>query len=232
LNKLFYTLLLFILAISFNYGQTVESEKYVQVSGIITDKSYNPVAGVAVVSKKLKKGALSEPTGIYSITSTPGDTVFFRALGYKRYHTIIPITFTERHCEVDIALEADTIQIKEVSIMPWKNYSDFLKDITKARPVDPIIENMNDNIASIYVAIANQGEYNVTPEAGYRYLMEQNFNASATHGQYPINNLLNPFAWAKFISGIKNGLFKSQKFNKPVRPKVRKKIKKSDSDSK
>ena len=126
MNKLFYTLLLFILAISFNYGQTVESERYVQVSGIITDKSYNPVAGVAVVSKKLKKGSLSEPTGIYSITSTPGDTVFFRALGYKRYHTIIPITFTERHCEVDIALEADTIQIKEVCIMPWKNYSDFL----------------------------------------------------------------------------------------------------------
>jgi hypothetical protein len=232
LNKLFYTLLLFILAISFNYGQTVENERYVQVSGIITDKSYNPVAGVAVVSKKLKKGSLSEPTGIYSITSTPGDTVFFRALGFKRYHTIIPITFTERHCEVDIALEADTIQIKEVSIMPWKNYSDFLKDITKARPVDPIIENMNDNIASIYVAIANQGEYNVTPEAGYRYLMEQNFNASATHGQYPINNLLNPFAWAKFISSLKNGLFKSQKFNKPIRPKVRKKMKKADSDNK
>jgi CarboxypepD_reg-like domain len=231
LNKLLYTLILFILAISSNYGQTVESERYVQVSGIITDKDYRPVAGVAVVSRKLKKGALSEATGIYSITSTPGDTVFFRALGFKRYHTIVPETFTGRHCEVDIALEADTIQIKEVNIMPWKNYSDFLKDITKERPVDPIIENMNDNIASIYVAIANQGDYQVSPEAGYRYLMDQNFNASATHGQYPINNLLNPFAWAKFINGIKNGLFKSQKFNKPVKPKVRKKIKKADSDS-
>jgi hypothetical protein len=51
----------------------------------------------------------------------------------------------------------------------------------------------------------------------------------ATRGQYPINNLLNPFAWAKFVKGIKNGLFKNQKFNKPVKPKVRKKIKKADS---
>ncbi|MGC1389921.1 MAG: carboxypeptidase-like regulatory domain-containing protein [Bacteroidales bacterium] len=231
MNKFIYTTVLFILSISVNYSQTVENEKYVQVSGIITDKSDRPVPGVAVVSRKLKKGTLSERTGIYSITSIPGDTIFFRALGFKRYHTIIPGTFEEKHCEVDIALEIDTIQIKEVNIMPWKNYSDFIKDITKARPVDPIIDNMNDNIASIYVAIANQGDYKVSPEAGYRYAMEQNFGAMATRGQYPINNLLNPFAWAKFINGIKNGLFKSQKFNKPVKPKVRKKIKKADKNN-
>lgn len=230
MNKIFYITLLFILFESAIYGQEIVNEKYVQVSGIITDDSYKPVAGVAVVSKKLKKGTLSERSGIYSITSTPGDTIFFRALGFKRYHTIIPETFEGRHCEVDITLEIDTIQIKEVNIMPWKNYSDFIKDITKTRPVDPIIENMNDNIASIYVAIANQGNYKVSPEAGYREAMEQNFGAMATRGQYPINNLLNPFAWAKFINGIKNGLFKNQKFNKPVKAKVRKKIKKAESD--
>ena len=83
MNKFFYTTVLFIIAISASYGQTIESEKYVQVSGIITDKSDRPVPGVAVVSKKLKKGTLSERTGIYSITSTPGDTIFFRALGFK-----------------------------------------------------------------------------------------------------------------------------------------------------
>ncbi len=231
MNKFFYTILLFLLSVSDTFGQTIENEKYVQVSGIITDILSKPVAGVAVVSRKLKKGILSERSGIYSITSTPGDTIYFRALGFKRYHTIIPETFKERHCEVDIALEIDTIQIKEVNIMPWKNYSDFIKDITKARPADPIIENMNDNIASIYVAIANQGNYKISPEAGYRNAMEQNFGAMATRGQYPINNLLNPFAWAKFISGIKNGLFKNQKFNKPVKAKVRKKIKKADSDN-
>jgi hypothetical protein len=229
LSKLLYITAVFILFVSVCYGQTVENEKYVQVSGIITDQSFRPVPGVAVVSRKFKKGTLSERSGIYSITSTPGDTIFFRALGFKRYHTIIPETFTERHCEVDIALDIDTIQIKEVSIMPWKNYSDFLKDVTKPHPVDPIIENMNDNIASIYVAIANPAS-KVAAEAGYRYAMEQNFTAMSTREQFPINNLLNPFAWAKFIRGIKNGLFKSQKFDKPAKAKVRKKVKKASSD--
>jgi len=229
LSKLLYITAVFILFVSVCYGQTVENEKYVQVSGIITDQSFRPVPGVAVISRKLKKGTLSERSGIYSITSTPGDTIFFRALGFKRYHTIIPETFTERHCEVDIALDVDTIQIKEVSIMPWKNYAEFIKDVTKPKPVDPIIENMNDNIASIYVAIANPAS-KVASEAGYRYAMEQNFTAMSTREQFPINNLLNPFAWAKFIRGIKNGLFKSQKFNKPAKAKVRKKVKKASSD--
>jgi hypothetical protein len=226
LNRLLYTIILISLSFFTLDGQTNETEKFVQVSGIITDESYMPVPGVAVISRKLHKGAVSERTGIYSITSTPGDTIFFRALGYKRYHTIIPVNYEARHCKVDIVLDIDTIQIAEINILPWKNYNDFIKDVTRERPVDPIIENMNDNIASIYVAIANQTNVRVSPEAGYRYAMEQNFSAMSTRNQKPVNNLLNPFAWAKFINGVKNGMFKNQKFNKPVNAKVRKKIKK------
>jgi len=210
-------------------GQEAEPNRYVQVSGLITDVWYQPVQGAAVISHKLRRGTVSERTGIYSITSSPGDTIFFRALGYKRYHTIIPNDYTDKHVTVDIVLAADTIAISEINIFPWKSYNEFLKDITKEHPVDPIIENMNDNIASIYVAIANQSSYAVSPEAGYKYAMEQNFSSMSTRNQYPVNNLLNPFAWAKFINGMKNGLFKNQKFNKPEPAKVRKKIKKPDS---
>lgn len=206
-------------------GQEKDADKYVQLSGIITDIYFRPVPGVAVISKKLRRGSISEKTGIYSITSTKGDTVYFRALGFKRYHTIIPETYSARQCNADIILEVDTIPIAAVNVMPWKTYGEFLKDITKEHPKDPIIENMNDNIASIYVAIANQTGVKVSGATGYRYAMEQNFSALATKNQYPVNNLLNPFAWAKFADGIKHGLFKNQKFNKPENAKVRKKKK-------
>jgi hypothetical protein len=225
LNRIIYTIAFIIVSFQSLTGQSTAPERFVQVSGIITDELHMPVAGVAVISKKLRKGAVSERTGIYSITSTPGDTIYFRALGFKRYHTIIPESYEDKHCKVDIVLDIDTISISEVTIFPWKNYSEFIKDMTKERPVDPIIQNMNDNIASIYVAIANQTNTTVSPEAGYRYAMEQNFSANATKNQFPINNLLNPFAWAKFVNSIKNGLFKNQKFNKPVNAKVRKKVK-------
>jgi hypothetical protein len=56
--------------------------------------------------------------------------------------------------------------------------------------------------------------------------MEQNFNAMAMKNQVPTISLLNPFAWAKFIQGVKNGMFKSQKFDKPIKAKPQKKNKK------
>ena len=225
MNRAIYTIILLFLAFLTVHGQTTERQTYIQVSGLIVDEAYRPVPGVAVISKKLKRGTVSERSGIYSIPSTPGDTIFFRALGFKRYHTIIPESFEGRQCNVDIILEIDTITIQEVTILPWKTYNEFLKDMTREKPVDPIIENMNDNLASIYVAMSNQVGVRVSPEAGYRYAMDQNFNAMATHEQYPVNNLLNPFAWAKFVDGVKHGLFKNQKFNKPTEAKVRKKFK-------
>ncbi len=228
LRRLLYIITLLIISFQTMLGQATEPGRYVQVSGLITDQWYQPVQGAAVISHKLRRGTVSEKTGIYSITSAPGDTVFFRALGYKRYHTIIPNDFPDKHCTVDIVLEADTIAISEINIFPWKSYNEFIKDMTRERPVDPIIENMNDNIASIYVAIANQSNMTVSPEAGYKYAMEQNFSSMATRNQYPVNNLLNPFAWAKFINGVKHGLFKNQKFNKPVKAKVVKKKKTSE----
>jgi hypothetical protein len=229
LKRVINIILLLGLSLAGLYCQESETERYIQVSGIITDVSNRSVGGASIISKKLRRGTVSEPTGIYSITSTTGDTIFFRALGYKRYHTIIPESYNERYAKVDIVLEADTIEIEEITILPWKTYNEFLKDLTKERPVDPLIENMNDNIASIYVAIANETNVKISPEAGYQYAMRQNFDAMATRQQYPVNNLLNPFAWAKFINGIKNGMFKDQKFNKPVKSKVRKKIKNPDN---
>jgi hypothetical protein len=224
-NKILHTVILLFLYISTLSGQTSVTDRYVQVSGMILDGSKSPVPGVTVISKKLRKASISENTGIYSITSTPGDTIYYRALGFKRYYTIIPETYKYKHCEFDIVLEQDTIQIKEITILPWKTYKEFLKDVTKEHPVDPIIENMNDNIASIYVAISNQTNPAVTPEAGFRYAMERDFDAQSTRGQYPRNNLLNPFAWSKFIKNLKNGLLKNQKFKRPVEAKVRKKKK-------
>jgi hypothetical protein len=227
LNKFTYTALLLFLPLIPLKSQVTEYEKFVQLSGIITDKSQTPVQGVAVISRKLHRASLSENSGIYSITTTPGDTVFFRAVGFKRYHTVIPADYEDKHCKADIVLETDTIPIAEVKILPWRTYSEFLADVTREKPKDPTIEYMNENLASIYVAITNDISVGITPEAGYRYAMEQNFSAMSTHNMYPVNNLLNPIAWVKFVSELRNGLLKNKSFKKPEPAKVVKKKKKS-----
>jgi hypothetical protein len=212
-------------------GQTTRSERFFQVSGIITDEANNPISNVGVISIKLRRGSISERTGIYSITSTPGDTILFRAVGHKRTLKIIPQNFEGRFFNLDIVMSTDTIHIEDVVILPWKSYDEFIKKITEPLPVDPEIANMNENLASLQAEIANTVGVKITAEAAYRYAMNQNFNAMATRNQYPVNNLLNPFAWAKFFSEVKHGLFKNQTFDKPEKTKTRDKKRKKETET-
>jgi hypothetical protein len=228
LTRLKYTILFLLLPLGFLSGQNQPNERFFQVTGLITDEDNIALPNVGVISFKLRRGALSEKTGIYSITSTPGDTIFFRALGYKKKYIVLPADFDGRLLTLDVTLRLDTIPIENVVVMPWKTYGEFIKDMTKTTPVPPEIENMNRNIESVADAVANTRDVRITPEAGYRYAMQQNFNMAATRNQYPVNNLLNPFAWAKFINGIKNGLFRNQETDKPakkIKPNRKKKNK-------
>ena len=136
-------------------AQNQDTERFFQVSGIITDEENNALSNVGVISLKLRRGTLSEKTGIYSITSTPGDTIFFRALGFKKKLVILPGDFEGRNFNLDISLSLDTIPIENVVVMPWKSYSEFIKDMSTPSPLGPEIENMNRNIASIADAVSN-----------------------------------------------------------------------------
>ena len=221
-----YTIILLFLPFCIATGQIQETERFFQVSGIITDEENVSLTNVGVISFNLRRGALSGKAGIYSITSIPGDTILFRALGFKRKFIILPYDFEGRNFNLDVIMSIDTIPIENVVVMPWKNYNEFIKDMTKPSPISPEIENMNRNIASIADAVSNTRGVKITPEAGYRYAMQQSFNMTAIRNQGPVNNLLNPFAWAKFINGLKNGLFKNQPVDKQTKQKNKKKKKK------
>lgn len=231
MNRIFYIVFLFLLPLNFIKGQVTESNKLIQVTGIITDEENNPVPHASVISRKLRKGTISELTGIYSVISLPGDTIYLSALGYKRIEFSLPAKIEGRLFNKDIKLETDTIKIDGVVILPWKTYEEFIKDVLANRPeMKPEIKNMYDNLALIQNAITNTSNYKVTPEAGYRYAMQQNANALYTRGQYPANNLLNPFAWAKFFNGVKHGLLKNKKSTGTTTSKTKSKKKKTAQD--
>jgi hypothetical protein len=210
-------------------GQVTDKVRLIQVTGIISDEESNPVPGVSVISHKLRRGTISELSGIYNLISMPGDTIWLSALGYKITTILVPPDLDSRLFTKDIVLLNDTIAIKDVIILPWKNYEEFKRAVLAEKNTKPEIINMYENLASIQNSISNTYNYQVTPEAGFRMAMQQNANALYTRGQFPSNNLLNPFAWAKFFSGIKNGLLKNQKSNQPAstKAKIKKKKKKS-----
>jgi hypothetical protein len=224
-TRVFYIVILVVFPLIVTKGQVTERERVIQVTGIISDEESNPVPGVSIMSHKLRRGTISEESGIYNVLSMPGDTIWFSALGYKYSSISIPSNLDAKQYILDITLSNDTILIKDVVILPWKNYEEFKRDVMAGRVVKPEIINMYENLASIQKSISNSSNYTVSPEAGYRMAMQQNANALYTRGQSPVNNLLNPFAWAKLFSGIKNGLLKNQKSSQSAstRAKIRKK---------
>jgi hypothetical protein len=228
LNRFFNIVFLLLLPLTLINGQVNDRNKLIQVSGIIIDAEKNPVPHVSLISRKLRRGTISELSGIYSIISLPGDTIYLSALGFKRMEFFLPVKTDEQQISRDIVLETDTIKIDGVVILPWKTYEEFIRDVLAHQPVmKPEIRNMYNNLALIHSAVENSSNYQVSPEAGYRYSMQLNANALYTRGQYPANNLLNPFAWAKFFSDVKRGLLKNQKTVKTATRNIKIKKKKA-----
>ena len=218
LKRTFYLFLLALLPFLNIRGQETDRYKLIQVSGIITNDENTPVPHASIISTRIKRGTISEMTGIYSLISMPGDTVFVSALGYKKYIFSVPLVFNDKLYKKDIILVSDTISIEGVTILPWRNYEEFKRDVLSNIPVmKPEVRYMYENLASIQATLNNNPSYAVTPEAGYRLAMQQNANNIMTRNQTPVNNLLNPFAWAKFFNGVKSGLLKNQKTTRPVR---------------
>jgi hypothetical protein len=209
-------------------GQQGEKNRLLQVSGIITDDEHKPVPHVSIISKKLRRGTISEVTGIYSLISLPDDTVLISALGYKMFTFMVPPGFEGKIYKKDVSLISDTISIEGVNIFPWRNYDEFKRDVLAHIPaMKPEIKYMYENLANIQYAIVNNPNYSVSPEAGYRMAMQQHVNSYVTKNQSPSNNLLNPFAWAKFFQGVKHGLLKNQKTPETTKTKNKSKKKKS-----
>lgn len=191
-------------------GQTDQPPEYIQAGGFVYDETGNPIPFVNIWSNKLRTGTTSRSNGIYSITVTPGDTIHFSVVGFKKAISVVPADYTATRYIKDITMDFDTIQLKEVTVLPWGNYAEFLQAMADAelQPQEEV-ENMNRNVEFIHRQILSGTT--TSPEASYRQLTRQYANAAYSRNQMPQNNLFNPFAWSRFIDGVKKGLLRNER---------------------
>jgi hypothetical protein len=190
-----------------------EVRKFVQIDGIIVDQSDYPLKYVNVISKSLKTGTMSDQNGIFSIIGVWGDTLIFTSVGYKPTLIKLPNTIPAPGYTIDVVMDRDTISIGSVLVLPWKTYEDFKRAVVEYVPPEEELRiNLESNLAIIERQIYS--DMKVSPEAGYRYAMQRETENLMTRNQTPVNNILNPFAWAKFIDSLKNGLLKNKKSDK------------------
>lgn len=209
MNRLISLIILFMLFVS-AIAQEIAPYRYIQVNGLVFDNESVPVKYVSIISKGLKTGSSTDERGIFSIISYPGDTLIFTSIGYQPAFIKIPSGIDSPVFTTDITMDIDTINIGSVLVLPWKTYEEFKRAVVNyVSPREVEIKNMENNLALIERQISE--DLDITPEAGYRYAMQQEAERVMTRNQSPVNNLFNPFAWAKFIRGLKNGLLKNKK---------------------
>ncbi|MEZ5001042.1 MAG: carboxypeptidase-like regulatory domain-containing protein [Bacteroidales bacterium] len=200
------------------FGQQVETRRFVQVDGIVTDETNYPLRYVNIVSKSLATGTMSDANGIFSLISLWGDTLIFTSVGFKPALIKLPDRIPAPGYSIDVELKSDTINIGPVLVLPWKTYEDFKRAVVEYVPAE---EELRKNLEENLAIIENQiyADITISPEAGYRYAMQRETENVMTRNQTPVNNILNPFAWAKFIDGLKNGLLKNKKSKKKAEGK-------------
>ncbi len=204
-------------------GQDIDNRQYIQIDGLTLDETGVIIPNVGIYSLSLNRGAASDGRGIFSIISTPGDTIIFTLPGFRATLLTIPPQLSSTNYITDVQIVRDTITIDEVIVLPWKTYSEFKKAVAGAKTTTPETEFMEYNIALVKQQLYD--DLKATPGMGYRYTMQQMADNLYTRGQMPANNLLNPIAWSRFIKGLKTGMLKNNDpyKKKGTKAKVRKK---------
>lgn len=186
-----------------------QERQYIQFSGFVMNEDAEPLPYVHIISMISRRGTISDRNGIFTIITEPQDTIIFSSVGYKTTFFEMPVMFVNYHYTHDIIMERDTIMLEEVRVFPWATYEEFKEAFLSLE----LPENDYDFALKNLAIIKAQIERNDMPSPGvaYRQVMERQNLQNYTYGQYPINNLLNPIAWARFFDALKRGKLKIQR---------------------
>lgn len=91
-----------------------ESAQTIQIKGIITDESGEPVIGANVVVKGTTNGAVTNVDGSYTLNVHPGDVIRITYLGYIPKEVVVG-----KSKQIDIKLEEDSQKLNEVVVVGY-----------------------------------------------------------------------------------------------------------------
>ncbi|HEC43134.1 MAG TPA: hypothetical protein ENI20_09930 [Bacteroides sp.] len=194
-------------------AQRKRDEKLIQLSGVVRNEFLQPLQFVHILIMNQSRGTISDTKGMFSFVVEPYDTIVFSAVGYKRTGIVVPDTLESFHFPVDIVMEGDTIEIREVIILPWKTYQEFKQAFIALELPDDDLERAFHNLALIQRQIHNP-DAPPDPDVNYQYHLREQFNARYTQGQTPYYSIFDPMRWAKFFNYLEEGKFKDSNKNR------------------
>lgn len=185
--------------------RAIDSTRLLQLSGVVvSEEELTPMPYTTVYDKTQRRGVIADYYGFFSFVVYPGDTLLFSSFSYKTSTYIVPDSLTERRYSIIHMLQKDTVNLPEITVYPWPSREDFARAFVEMKPYEDAIrraqrELSGENLAFVAARLENDASL------AHGYATNQRYTKLYTNGQLPVNNLLNPYSWAKLIQDWKEG---------------------------
>lgn len=204
--KIYLSLFLILLGSS-AFGQ--KNTQLIQLSGVVVTEEAIPLPYSTAYNRSLKKGVVSDFYGFFTLVTQPGDTVFFSREGFQTSPFIVPDTLKENRYSIIHMLVRDTLVLPTVVIHPWPTKAQFADYFVNMTPYEDDVRRAQKELSGESLAfVAARLESDASLASGNAYNMRN--TRLYTNGQLPVNNLLNPYSWAKLIQDWKEGKLSRQ----------------------
>jgi hypothetical protein len=187
-----------------------DTARLIQLSGVVVaEEDLTQIPYATVYDRTIRRGVISDYYGFFSKVVFPGDTLIFSAYGYKTSTYVVPDSLIDDRYSIIHMMHKDTLNLPEVTVYPWPSKEDFARYFVNMQPYEDAIRRAQRELSGESLAfVAARLEGDASLASGYA--MDQRNTKIYTNGQLPVNNLLNPYSWAKLIDDWKAGKLSRQ----------------------
>ena len=185
-------------------------KKVIQFSGVVVSgDSLQPVPFTNITVKNTYRGTTTDYYGFFSFVAQINDTIEFSSIGYRRTSYVIPGDLTDTRYSIIQVLNRDTIQLSPTVVYGWPSVEEIKHYFETVQVPDDDIERARKNLAPEKIS---EMAMSIPMDASMNYRNSANqYNTRLYNaGQIPMNNLLNPIAWARYVQAWKKGDIKKK----------------------
>lgn len=180
---------------------------------VVSAENSDPVPGVHLYIPKAGRGTATNSEGFFFMPTLPGDSLVISAIGFKKRFYRVPTEKTESYTVV-IEMVEDTTTLPIIEVFPYPT-EELFKEAFLALEL-PDEERIRILRSNLNQEIMTRMAYQLPMDGRMNFRNQMNRDVMALENQtsLPTLQLLNPFAWNRFIQSIKNGDFKKGKWKK------------------
>jgi len=196
--------------ITFSAFAQGEFEPLILSGFVVSANDSEPMPGVHMYIPKAGRGTTTNREGFFVISTYPGDSIILSSIGFKKHYYRVPEDKFDGFSVV-IELVEDTTMLEAVEVFPYPTEELFKEAfLAMELPDEQQLQNLRNNLnQQLITRLAI--ELPMDAKLNYRYSTYQDIYRLETRNNIPTLQILNPFAWAKFIQSIKRGDFKKKK---------------------